>query len=103
MARDKQFPKELSYTPSSPSLPTTIAPESLIPVVTGLRRQYPADKMEEISTSFCFICLLHLANEKGLRIQTPAGELEEGEEEGMEMRRLVGGLEGLRVFREVEE
>jgi hypothetical protein len=25
--------------------------------------------MEEISTSFCFICLLHLANEQGLRIQ----------------------------------
>lgn len=26
--------------------------------------------MEEISTSFCFICLLHLANEQGLRIQS---------------------------------
>lgn len=26
--------------------------------------------MEEISTSFCFICLLHLANEEGLRIQS---------------------------------
>jgi condensin complex subunit 2 len=31
---------------------------------------YPQEKMEEISTSFCFICLLHLANEKGLRIQS---------------------------------
>ena len=26
--------------------------------------------MEEISTSFCFICLLHLANEEGLEIRT---------------------------------
>jgi condensin complex subunit 2 len=26
--------------------------------------------MEEISTSFCFICLLHLANEQGLKLQT---------------------------------
>jgi condensin complex subunit 2 len=26
--------------------------------------------MSEISTSFCFICLLHLANEEGLRIET---------------------------------
>lgn len=25
--------------------------------------------MEEISTSFCFICLLHLANEKGLKLE----------------------------------
>lgn len=26
--------------------------------------------MEEISTSFCFICLLHLANEKGLKLES---------------------------------
>jgi condensin complex subunit 2 len=26
--------------------------------------------MSEISTSFCFICLLHLANEEGLSIET---------------------------------
>ena len=25
--------------------------------------------MDDISTSFCFICLLHLANEKGLTIE----------------------------------
>lgn len=25
--------------------------------------------MSEISTSFCFICLLHLANEQGLKIE----------------------------------
>lgn len=24
--------------------------------------------MQEISTSFCFICLLHLANERGLKL-----------------------------------
>ncbi|KAA1101883.1 hypothetical protein PGT21_032183 [Puccinia graminis f. sp. tritici] len=39
-------------------------------VINGLRTMYPQEKMEEISTSFCFICLLHLANEKGLRIQS---------------------------------
>jgi hypothetical protein len=26
--------------------------------------------MEEISTSFCFICLLHLANEQGLQLES---------------------------------
>ncbi|WAQ91958.1 hypothetical protein PtA15_15A351 [Puccinia triticina] len=39
-------------------------------VINGLRSMYPREKMEEISTSFCFICLLHLANEKGLSIQS---------------------------------
>ena len=34
-----------------------------------LRQVYPEDKMKDISVSFCFICLLHLANEKGLEIQ----------------------------------
>lgn len=54
--------------------------------------------MEEISTSFCFICLLHLANEKGLRIQTPEGEEEAGVADGLRERRAVGGLERLRIF-----
>jgi hypothetical protein len=44
-------------------------------VVNGLRSVYVKEKMEEISTSFCFICLLHLANERGLKL--------EGGEEGM--------------------
>jgi condensin complex subunit 2 len=39
-------------------------------VISGLQRSYPKEKMEEISTSFCFICLLHLANEQGLKLQT---------------------------------
>ena len=38
-------------------------------VIAGLRRSYPKEKMDEISTSFCFICLLHLANERGLKIE----------------------------------
>jgi len=57
--------------------------------------------MSEISTSYMFICLLHLANEKGLRIQTPAMELADGEDEGSAVRKKVGGLEALRVLKEV--
>lgn len=56
--------------------------------------------MDEISTSFCFICLLHLANEKGLRIQTPASA-EGSMDDGLLPRASVGGLEQLRVFREL--
>ena len=37
--------------------------------------------MEEISTSFCFICLLHLANEKGLKLQS-RNDTEAAMEEG---------------------
>lgn len=77
-----------------------------MPVISSLRKQYPKEKMDEISTSYLFICLLHLANEKGLRIQTPQPAPEGGEEvgveEGEEVRKLVGGLEGLRVLKEVQ-
>jgi condensin complex subunit 2 len=59
--------------------------------------------MEEISTSFCFICLLHLANERGLKLQTsPGGQLDEeveAENEAMdsEDRDKVGDIWSLKV------
>lgn len=39
--------------------------------------------MEDISTSFCFICLLHLANEQGLKLQGSSNSVpdEDGDEE----------------------
>ena len=85
--------------------------------------------MSEISTSFCFICLLHLANEEGLRIETARydgkgeddvgcqgfAEIEEDAEEEETLRpkkgmkrmdqgdrtdRIVGELQALRVFKD---
>lgn len=56
--------------------------------------------MEEISTSFCFICLLHLANEQGLKLQTsPGGQLDQEENEVMdsEDRDKVGDIWSLKV------
>ncbi|KAI0442480.1 condensin complex subunit 2/barren [Xylaria telfairii] len=38
-------------------------------VMNDLKSVYPKNIMDDISTSFCFICLLHLANEKGLVIE----------------------------------
>ncbi|RPA98073.1 barren [Choiromyces venosus 120613-1] len=38
-------------------------------VMNGLQEVYPQKAMADISTSYCFICLLHLANEKGLVIE----------------------------------
>lgn len=37
--------------------------------MSDLQTVYPKQAMADISTSYCFICLLHLANEKGLVIE----------------------------------
>lgn len=47
-------------------------------VMNSLKSVYPEESLRDISTSFGFICLLHLANEKGLVLQNGAG-LGEGE------------------------
>lgn len=76
-------------------------------VISGLRKTYPPEKMEEISTSFCFICLLHLANEQGLRIKSEiveaAAEAETSAEDVRDMEttaRFVGGLDRLKIHKE---
>lgn len=38
-------------------------------MISSLQTVYPESQMKDISTSYCFICLLHLANEKGLVLQ----------------------------------
>lgn len=45
-------------------------------VMNDLKSVYPKAVMDDISTSFCFICLLHLANEKGLVIENTPELLE---------------------------
>jgi condensin complex subunit 2 len=51
-------------------------------MIGDLRKVYPEQQMRDISTSYCFICLLHLANEKGL-------VLDGGREEGAMQEILV--------------
>ncbi|KAK0731698.1 condensin complex subunit 2/barren [Lasiosphaeris hirsuta] len=41
-------------------------------VMNDLKRVYPKPVMDDISTSYGFICVLHLANEKGLLIEKTA-------------------------------
>ncbi|KAJ1798344.1 hypothetical protein LPJ59_002558, partial [Coemansia sp. RSA 2399] len=38
-------------------------------VLGSLRNVYSREKLDDLSISFCFICLLHLANERNLRIE----------------------------------
>lgn len=41
--------------------------------MNNLQQSYSTQAMTDISTSYCFICLLHLANEKGLEISNQEG------------------------------
>ena len=68
-----QPPPELSHLPtpepeSEPQTPKDDKSLKFTNVMNGLKTVYPKPIMEDISTSFCFIALLHLANEKGLVI-----------------------------------
>lgn len=49
------------------------APLKFTSVMNNLQQIYPKRAMDDISTSYCFICLLHLANEKGLMINNEPG------------------------------
>ena len=49
------------------------APLKFTSVMNNLQQIYPKKAMDDISTSYCFICLLHLANEKGLMINNEPG------------------------------
>ncbi|KAF2671217.1 barren [Microthyrium microscopicum] len=49
--------------------PVDEAPLMFTDVINNLQTVYPKQAMADISTSFCFICVLHLANEKGLVIK----------------------------------
>jgi len=64
-------------------------------VISGLQKSYPREKLEEISTSFCFICLLHLANEQGLKLETAADERTENPAEVE-----VGNIWDIKVYRD---
>ena len=63
-------------------------------VISGLQKSYPQEKMDEISTSFCFICLLHLANEQGLKLEPPPAP---GAEEEAQAPKKVGNLWDIKV------
>ncbi|TDL23688.1 barren [Rickenella mellea] len=87
------------------SRPPTDPEESRVftSVISGLQKSYPKEKMEEISTSFCFICLLHLANERGLKIEVggddPDDNAMEDDNEKVEDKR-VGDIWGLKIYRD---
>ncbi len=81
-------------------------PRKFDSVIQDLRRSYTREKMDDISTSFCFICLLHLANERGLKIEVEGGDRiipddeEDIEESKQPQDSLVGDIWSLNVYRD---
>ncbi|KAL9042747.1 MAG: hypothetical protein Q9180_000364 [Flavoplaca navasiana] len=76
MWRGIGFDKDLTgqTTPSSEKPATAECPTlKFTSVVNDLQQVYPKQAMADISTSYCFICLLHLANEKGLTLGNEPG------------------------------
>jgi condensin complex subunit 2 len=66
-------------------------------VIDNLQKSHPQDKMAEMSTSFCFICLLHLVNEQGLKLESSTSKDDTNREDaGIERR--VGDIWGLKVM-----
>lgn len=61
-------PSQLEEAPSSKPEDEKEPPLKFTTVINNLQSVYPEPAMADISTSYCFICLLHLANEKGLEI-----------------------------------
>lgn len=59
---DKDNNKDNSSDPETPDNPV----RQFSDIMNGLGSMYRFDQLQDISTSFCFISLLHLANEKGL-------------------------------------
>ncbi|RLV91271.1 Condensin complex subunit 2 [Spathaspora sp. JA1] len=49
---------------------TEVKPVKFGQIVNKISAMYKPEQAKDISTSFCFICLLHLANEHGLAITT---------------------------------
>jgi len=77
-------------------------------VISGLQKSYPRDKMEDINTSFRFICLLHLANEQGLKLESATesnvfvekGLVEDEDENFMSLEKQIGNIWDIKIYRD---
>ena len=73
MLTDIQNNRAKSTPARAPPLEDDKKPSKFTRIMNGLQQVYPKPAMADISTSYCFICLLHLANEKGLTLTDEEG------------------------------
>lgn len=76
MIQTQEKSRRSSVAEPEPSPPTGHNELKFTEVMNSLQKVYPKTVMDDISTSFCFISLLHLANEKGLVIEKAPDLLE---------------------------
>lgn len=68
----KEEKEAMVEEPPNPATGALVAPsreKNFKDVVGSIGTMYRPDEKKDLSTSFCFICLLHLANEHGLSIE----------------------------------
>ncbi|KAK4952203.1 hypothetical protein LTR10_010125 [Elasticomyces elasticus] len=78
LSTSADHPSAVPQTPSQPPLPSVADKDEegglrFTDIMNGLQTVYPKQQMGDISTSYGFICLLHLANEKGLVVENVVG------------------------------
>ena len=66
-------PPPPNATPDDPAAKAVDGSLTFTDVVNTLQTVYKEKALADISTSYCFICVLHLANEKGLVIENVDG------------------------------
>jgi condensin complex subunit 2 len=57
---------------SNDSAATAPGSHRLSQIISHVKQMYPVERAQDITPSFYFICLLHLANEKTLKIENSA-------------------------------
>lgn len=74
LSSQKLIPQTPAARPQIPALPKDdTGALHFTSIMNNLQHVYPKQQMQDISTSYGFICLLHLANEKGLIIENVGG------------------------------
>lgn len=69
----QQPPQTPARTQAPPICKDDSGSFTFVDLMNNLQHVYPKQQMQDISTSYGFICLLHLANEKGLVIENVDG------------------------------
>lgn len=80
---EAEVPPPPTPQPDTPSQATEAESEDdgrlrFTQIMNSLKAVYPAEMLRDISTSFGFICLLHLANEQGLVLQSDLAKVDAG-------------------------
>ncbi|KAJ5641026.1 Condensin complex subunit 2 [Penicillium herquei] len=75
---EAEVPEPPTPRAGSPEEPKNDSRLRFTQIMNSLKSVYPAETLRDISTSFGFICLLHLANEQGLVLESDISKIASG-------------------------